>query len=80
MVTGWSPDGPLELTGPGGRELLAPDAVILATGCRERPRSARLVPGSRPQGVMTTGTLQQLVYLKRQRRSASGRSWSAPST
>ena len=25
---------------------------------------ARLVPGSRPEGVMTTGTLQQLVYLK----------------
>lgn len=65
MVTGWSPDGPLELTGPRGRETLEPDAVILATGCRERPRSARLVPGSRPEGVMTTGTLQQLVYLKR---------------
>ena len=65
MVTGWSPDGPLELTGPGGRETIEPDALILATGCRERPRSARLVPGSRPEGVMTTGTLQQLVYLKR---------------
>ncbi len=64
MVTGWAPGGPLELTGPGGRELLEPDAVILASGCRERPRSARLVPGSRPAGVMTTGTLQQLVYLK----------------
>jgi thioredoxin reductase len=64
MVTGWPPGGPLELTGPRGRETLAPDAVILATGCRERPRSARLVPGSRPDGVMTTGTLQQLVYLK----------------
>ena len=41
MVTGWSPAGPLELTGPRGRELLEPDAVILASGCRERPRSAR---------------------------------------
>jgi thioredoxin reductase len=67
MVTGWSPAGALELTGPGGRETIDPDAVILATGCRERPRSARLVPGSRPEGVMTTGTLQQLVYLKRRR-------------
>ncbi|HEX6653317.1 MAG TPA: FAD-dependent oxidoreductase [Thermoleophilaceae bacterium] len=67
MVTGWSPGGPLELTGPGGRETLEPDAVVLATGCRERPRSARLVPGSRPEGVMTTGTLQQLVYLKGRR-------------
>ncbi|MET0206476.1 MAG: FAD-dependent oxidoreductase, partial [Thermoleophilaceae bacterium] len=64
MVTGWSPDGPLELTSPAGRSTLDPDAVILASGCRERPRSARLVPGSRPSGVMTTATLQQLVYLK----------------
>ena len=64
MVTGWSPGGPLELTGPRGRETLEPAAVVLATGCRERPRPARLVPGSRPEGVITTGTLQQLVYLK----------------
>jgi thioredoxin reductase len=64
MVTGWSPDGPLELTSPAGRSTLDPDAVTLASGCRERPRSARLVPGSRPSGVMTTATLQQLVYLK----------------
>jgi thioredoxin reductase len=67
MVTGWSPGGPLELTGPGGRETIEPAAVILAAGCRERPRSARLVPGSRPEGVMTTSTLQQLVYLKRRK-------------
>jgi thioredoxin reductase len=64
MVTGWSPGGPLELTGPQGRETLEPAALVLATGCRERPRSARLVPGSRPDGVVTTATLQQLVYLK----------------
>jgi thioredoxin reductase len=64
MVTAWSPDGPLEVTGPRGRETLEPGAVVLATGCRERPRTARLVPGSRPEGVITTGTLQQLVYLK----------------
>ena len=63
MVTGWS-GGALELTGPGGRSTLEPAAVVLATGCRERPRSARLVPGSRPEGVMTTGMLQQLVYLQ----------------
>jgi thioredoxin reductase len=64
MVTGWSAAGELELTGPGGRSMLVPAAVVLATGCRERPRSARLVPGSRPDGVMTTGMLQQLVYLQ----------------
>ena len=64
MVTGWTPGGSLELTGPAGRTTLEPAAVVLATGCRERPRSARLVPGSRPAGVMTTGMLQQLVYLQ----------------
>ncbi len=70
MATGWA-DGALELTSPGGRSTLSPSAIVLATGCRERPRSARLVPGSRPGGVMTTGMLQQLVYL--QRRSAGQR-------
>jgi thioredoxin reductase len=64
QVTGWDEDGALELTGPAGRSALAARAVVLATGCRERPRAARLVPGSRPQGVMTTGMLQQLVYLR----------------
>jgi thioredoxin reductase len=63
MVTGWSADGALEVTSPEGRDVLRASAVVLATGCRERPRSARLVPGSRPEGVMTTGTLQQLVEL-----------------
>lgn len=62
-VTGWA--GPLaaELTGPTGREVLEADAVVLATGCRERPRAARLVPGDRPAGVWTTGSLQQAVFL-----------------
>jgi NAD(P)H-nitrite reductase large subunit len=36
------------------------DAIILATGVRERPRAARLVPGDRPGGIFTTGSLQQL--------------------
>jgi thioredoxin reductase len=64
MVTEWEGDRGLKLTGPGGREEIEPPAVVLATGCRERPRSARLVPGSRPAGVMTTATLQQLVHLR----------------
>jgi thioredoxin reductase len=67
MVTDWEGDRRLKLTGPGGRREVEPPAVILATGCRERPRSARLVPGSRPVGVMTTSTLQQLVHLRGQR-------------
>jgi thioredoxin reductase len=41
------------------------DSVILATGVRERPRAARLVPGDRPTGVLTTGSLQQLAHTGR---------------
>jgi thioredoxin reductase len=67
MVTDWEGDRTLKLTGPHGRWEVEPPAVVLATGCRERPRSARLVPGSRPAGVMTTATLQQLVHLRRQK-------------
>jgi thioredoxin reductase len=67
MVTDWEGGKRLKLTGPSGRSEFEPAAIVLATGCRERPRSARLVPGSRPTGVMTTSTLQQLVYLHERR-------------
>jgi len=50
-----------------GVDTVQAGAVLLATGCRERPRAARLVPGDRPSGVMTTGELQQRVYLGGQR-------------
>jgi thioredoxin reductase len=65
--------GPLavELTAPDGRHTVRARALLLATGCRERPRAARLVPGTRPLGVLTTGTLQQLVHLHGER--VSGR-------
>ena len=63
------PTGPLcaSLTGADGIETVTAAAVLLATGCRERPRAARLIPGGRPPGVMTTGELQQRVYLHGQR-------------
>jgi thioredoxin reductase len=63
------PTGPLSvtLTSADGIETVTAAAVLLATGCRERPRAARLVPGGRPPGVMTTGELQQRVYLHGQR-------------
>lgn len=63
MVTGWAGERTLEITSPRGRELLEARAVILATGARERPRAARLIPGDRPSGVYTTGHLQSLVHL-----------------
>lgn len=62
-VTGWLAPRLATLTSAAGVETVTAAAVLLATGCRERPRAARLVPGDRPPGVMTTGELQQRVYL-----------------
>ncbi|AXG82885.1 NAD(P)/FAD-dependent oxidoreductase [Streptomyces paludis] len=62
-VTGWSGERSLEVTTPSGRLRVDARAVVLATGARERPRAARLIPGDRPAGVYTTGQLQNLVHL-----------------
>ncbi|MCV7290148.1 NAD(P)/FAD-dependent oxidoreductase [Mycolicibacterium wolinskyi] len=64
MVTGWAGPRSLEITSPQGRERVHARAVILATGARERPRPARMVPGDRPSGVYTTGHLQNTVHLR----------------
>ena len=42
-----------------GLVALEAGAVVLAMGCRERPRGA-LIPGTRPAGVYTAGTAQRL--------------------
>jgi NADPH-dependent 2,4-dienoyl-CoA reductase/sulfur reductase-like enzyme len=38
-------------------------AIILAMGCRERPRGALGIPGTRCAGVMTAGTAQRLINI-----------------
>uniref|UniRef100_UPI0005916F0A NAD(P)/FAD-dependent oxidoreductase n=1 Tax=Clostridium polynesiense TaxID=1325933 RepID=UPI0005916F0A len=38
-------------------------AVILAMGCRERPRGALTIPGSRCTGIYTAGTAQHFVNI-----------------
>ena len=40
------------------------EAVILAMGCRERPRGALGIPGFRPAGIYTAGTAQRLVNME----------------
>lgn len=40
------------------------EAVILAMGCRERPRGALNIPGYRPAGIYTAGTAQRLVNME----------------
>jgi NADPH-dependent 2,4-dienoyl-CoA reductase/sulfur reductase-like enzyme len=39
-------------------------AVILAMGCRERPRGALNIPGFRPAGIFSAGTAQRLVNME----------------
>ena len=39
-------------------------SVLLATGCFEASRQARLIPGFRPAGIFTTGSLQKLVHMQ----------------
>lgn len=58
-----APGGTVHAVSPAGPVTLAARHVLLALGTREAPRSARLISGTRPWGVFTTGALQQLVYL-----------------
>ena len=39
-------------------------AVILAMGCRERPRGALNIPGYRPAGIYSAGTAQRLMNIE----------------
>jgi NADPH-dependent 2,4-dienoyl-CoA reductase/sulfur reductase-like enzyme len=48
---------------PTGIQTLVGRHVLLALGTRETTRAARLVSGTRPWGVFTTGALQQMIYL-----------------
>jgi len=43
---------------------ISPRALVLAMGCRERPRGALAIPGTRPAGVYTAGTAQRMVNME----------------
>ena len=47
-----------------GMQLFQAGAIILAMGCRERPRSALATPGTRCAGVYSAGTAQKFVNLE----------------
>ncbi len=46
-----------------GMQLLKTKAVILAMGCREKPRGALNIPGYRPAGIYSAGTAQKFVNI-----------------
>jgi NADPH-dependent 2,4-dienoyl-CoA reductase/sulfur reductase-like enzyme len=65
-VTAIEPGGRIRLLDPEqGETSLEARAMLVAFGVRETPRSARLISGDRPWGVVTTGALQQFVYLQK---------------
>ncbi len=65
MVLSLSPERVIRATNArdGVLELQA-RAVILAMGCRERPRGALNIAGTRPAGIYSAGTAQKYVNLK----------------
>ena len=47
-----------------GAVMIKAGAVVLAMGCRERPRGALGLPGYRPAGIFTAGTAQRLMNIE----------------
>ena len=48
---------------PSGVSVVQAKAIILAMGCRERPRGALNIPGFRPAGIFSAGTAQRLMNI-----------------
>ncbi len=47
-----------------GLTMIKAKAIILAMGCRERPRGALNIPGYRPAGIYSAGTAQRLMNIE----------------
>ena len=52
------------MNGQDGMFMIQASAVILAMGCRERPRGALNIAGYRPAGIFSAGTAQRLVNIE----------------
>ena len=65
MVLDISPDKVITATNEeDGIFTVQAKAVILAMGCRERPKGALNIPGTRPSGIYSAGTAQKYVNIK----------------
>lgn len=64
MVLDLSPDRVLRVNSRRGYKLVRAEAVVLAMGCRERTREMIEIPGTRPAGIFTAGSAQNLVNLQ----------------
>lgn len=63
-VTKLHPGGELGLSASAGTTTLSADRVVLCTGVRESSRAERFIGGDRPNGIVSTGALQSMVYLE----------------
>ncbi len=63
-VVGLEQDSTLRVSTPAGLVFVKTKRILLTTGVRETPRATRMVSGMRPIGVVTTGALQSMIYLK----------------
>ena len=63
-VLGVTPDRVVTATNTEGIMKIEAGAVILAMGCRERPRGALNIPGTRPAGIFSAGTAQKYINCK----------------
>lgn len=61
-ATHLGPGPEIAISTPEGPGRIAARLVLLATGTRETTRAGRLIGGTKPGGVLTTGALQGLVY------------------
>ncbi len=64
MVLNISSDKVVTVLSTDGVTEIKAKAVILAMGCRERPRGAINIPGERCAGIFAAGTAQELVNIK----------------
>jgi len=64
MVLDLSPERVLRVNARDGYRLIQAGAVVLAMGCRERTRDMIEIPGTRPAGIFTAGSAQNLVNLQ----------------
>ena len=60
-VTNLSPKKEITARNRDGILKIQAKAVILAMGCRERPRGALNTPGTRPAGIFSAGTAQKFI-------------------
>ena len=63
-VVALHPGPSVTVTADGGVLTIAARRVLLATGVRESSRAQRLIGGTKPGGVLSTGALQGMIYLE----------------